>query len=117
MLIHVPPASSVLAMDVHKNSISTAMPGSTSLVTDRIGTDEESVRRLVARFDDPLRVWACYEAPRSATGAASRRPPCSWASCRLPRIAGTPPSGPLVTPRRPRFRPLPAGRRSTIDWR
>ncbi len=44
MLIHVPPDSSVLAMDVHKNSISTAIlePGSTSLVTDRIGTDEES---------------------------------------------------------------------------
>ena len=64
MLIHVPPGCPVLAMDVHKNSISTAVlePGSTSPVLDRVGTDEESLRRLLARFERPERVWACYEA-------------------------------------------------------
>jgi len=51
-------------MDVHKLSISAAVlpPGATSPVVDKIGTDDESVRRLVARFEDPRRVWACYEA-------------------------------------------------------
>ena len=49
MLVHVPREASVLAMDVHKNSISTATlePGSTSMVTDRVGTDDDEVRRLV----------------------------------------------------------------------
>jgi transposase len=51
-------------MDVHKNSISTAVlePGGSSVVVDKIGADDESVRRLVARFVEPWRVWACYEA-------------------------------------------------------
>ena len=51
-------------MDVHKNSISAAVleAGATSPVADRVGTDDESVRRLLARFEDPRRVWACYEA-------------------------------------------------------
>jgi transposase len=51
-------------MDVHKNSISTALlePGSESPVLDKLSSDDESVRRLIARFDDPGRVWACYEA-------------------------------------------------------
>ena len=64
MLIHVPPDARVLAMDVHKSTISTAVlePGDTSPVIDKISADDESVRRLVARFDDPGRVWACYEA-------------------------------------------------------
>jgi len=63
-VIHVPSDVVVLAMDVHKKSISTAVlePGVTSVAMDRIGTDDESVRRLVARFADPSRVWACYEA-------------------------------------------------------
>lgn len=63
-VIHVPSDVVVLAMDVHKNSISTAVlePDVTLVVMDRIGTDDESVRRLVARFPDPSRVWACYEA-------------------------------------------------------
>ena len=54
----------VLAMDVHKNTISTGVlePGSTSPVVDKISSDDESVRRLIARFDGPGRVWACYEA-------------------------------------------------------
>src|SRR4051794_19907059 len=51
-------------MDVHKNSISTAVlePGSSVPLVDKIGSDDEMVRRLIARFDDPARVWACYEA-------------------------------------------------------
>lgn len=62
--IHVPPEATVLAMDVHKRSISTAVlePDSTTVPVDRISTDEEAVARLIRRFDDPSRVWACYEA-------------------------------------------------------
>lgn len=63
-LIHVPPGVTVLAMDVHKNSISTGVlePGSSVALVDKISSDDEMVRRLIARFDDPARVWACYEA-------------------------------------------------------
>lgn len=51
-------------MDVHKNTISTGVlePGSMQVLVDKISTDDESIRRLIARFDDPNRVWACYEA-------------------------------------------------------
>jgi len=51
-------------MDVHKSSISAAVlsPEATSPVVDKISSDDESVRRLVGRFEDPGRVWACYEA-------------------------------------------------------
>ena len=64
MLIHVPHDSPVLAMDVHKNSFSAGVleAGSTTPVIDRIAADDDSLRRLIARFDDPSRVWACYEA-------------------------------------------------------
>jgi transposase len=64
VLIHVPPDKTVLAMDVHKNTISAGVleVGSTVPVVDKTSTDDESVRRLVARFRDPSRVWACYEA-------------------------------------------------------
>lgn len=64
MLIHVPPDAVVLAMDVHKNTISTGVlePGSMSVLVDRISTDDESIHRLIRRFDDPGGVWACYEA-------------------------------------------------------
>ena len=63
-LIHVPPEVTVLAMDVHKNSISTGLlePGSTVPAVDKISSDDEMVRRLIGRFPDPGRVWACYEA-------------------------------------------------------
>ena len=63
-IIHVPPGVDVVAMDVHKLSISAAVlqPEALSPVVDKIGTDDESVRRLFARFEDPRRVWACYEA-------------------------------------------------------
>jgi transposase len=64
VLIHVPPGARVLAMDVHKNSISTGLlePGSDSPVLDKCSSDDESIRRLVARCEEPGRVWACYEA-------------------------------------------------------
>lgn len=64
MVIHVPPGVRVLAMDVHKSTISAGVlePERVSPVIDKISSDEESVRHLVARFDDPSRVWACYEA-------------------------------------------------------
>lgn len=64
MLIHVPPDKTVLAMDVHKNTISAGVlpPGEQDPVVDKISSDEEMVRRLVGRFPDPAGVWACYEA-------------------------------------------------------
>jgi transposase len=63
-VIHVPHDLPVLAMDVHKNTISAAVlePGSVSPVIDKISSDDEMVRRLVGRFPEPGRVWACYEA-------------------------------------------------------
>jgi len=64
VLIHVPPEVCVLAMDVHKNTMSMGVleVGAVMPVVDKISADDESVRRLIARFDDPGRVWACYEA-------------------------------------------------------
>ena len=64
MLIHVPPGVAVLAMDVHKSTISVATlgEGSSTPVVDTISSDDQAVRRLVARFPHPGRVWACYEA-------------------------------------------------------
>jgi transposase len=63
-VIHVPPGVSVLAMDVHKNTISVALlePESVSPLVDKMGADDEMVRRLIGRFAEPGRVWACYEA-------------------------------------------------------
>jgi hypothetical protein len=67
-VVHVPPDVVVLAMDVHKNTISAGVlvPGSTSAVVDKISTDDYrssvSIRQLIGRFDDRGRVWACYEA-------------------------------------------------------
>jgi transposase len=51
-------------MDVHKATISAAvlLPGAISPVVDKISSDDESVRRLIGRFEDRGRVWACYEA-------------------------------------------------------
>jgi transposase len=53
-----------LGLDVHKNTISAAVlaPGADTAVVDKISADEDAVRRLVGRFDDPGRVRACYEA-------------------------------------------------------
>jgi hypothetical protein len=51
-------------MDVHKNTISTGLlePGADAPLLDKLSADDEAVRRLVARFEEPDRVWACYEA-------------------------------------------------------
>jgi transposase len=64
VLIHVPPDVRVLAMDVHARTISTGLlePSSNNPVLDRVSADDESLRRLIARFEEPRRVWACYEA-------------------------------------------------------
>src|SRR3954453_11183284 len=53
-----------LGLDVHKDSISVAvLPwGQDTAEVDKIFHDEPSVRRLVARFDDPGHLLACYEA-------------------------------------------------------
>jgi transposase len=57
-----------LGLDVHKNTISAGIlePGAETAVVDKISSDAESVRRLVARFDDPRRVRACYATVRSS---------------------------------------------------
>ena len=64
MLIHVPPGVRVLAMDVHKATISTGVldPDATVPVVDKISSDDEAVRRLVGRVGGGPPVWACYEA-------------------------------------------------------
>ncbi len=51
-MIHVPNDAPVLAMDVHKNTISTAVlePDSFAPAVDKISSDNEMVRRLVGRF-------------------------------------------------------------------
>ena len=54
-----------LGLDVHRDTISVAVlgPGREEVPTvDRIANDEPSIRRLVARFADPRRLRACYEA-------------------------------------------------------
>lgn len=53
-----------LGLDVHKNTIAVGIlePGADTAVVDKISSDEDAVRRLVARFDDPRRVRACDEA-------------------------------------------------------
>ena len=52
MLIHVPPGVPVLAMDVHKNSISMGFlePGSSSPVCDKISSDDDAVWHVVDRL-------------------------------------------------------------------
>lgn len=53
-----------LGLDVHRDSISAAIlnPGHERPDVEKIFSDEESVRRLVARFSEPRLVRACYEA-------------------------------------------------------
>ena len=62
-----------LGLDVHKDSISVAvLPwGQDCAEVEKIFHDEPSVRRLVARFDDPQQLRACYEA--GPTGYELRR--------------------------------------------
>jgi transposase len=53
-----------LGLDVHKNTISVGVlePAAETAVVDKVSSDEDAVRRLVARFADPRRLRACYEA-------------------------------------------------------
>ena len=53
-----------LGLDVHRDTISVAVlgPRHEAPTVDRIANDEPSIRRLVARFGDPRRLRACYEA-------------------------------------------------------
>jgi transposase len=53
-----------LGLDVHKNTISVAVlePQDEVPVTDKISSDEASVRQLIARFEDLGRLRVCYEA-------------------------------------------------------
>ena len=53
-----------LGLDVHKDSISAAIlnPGHEGPDVEKIFNDEDSVRRLIARFAEPGLVRACYEA-------------------------------------------------------
>jgi len=76
VLIHVPPHADVLAMDVHKLSISAGVlaAGAVSPVVDKIGSDEESVRRLVARVGSTIRA-GCGPVMRRA------RRVTSWPAC------------------------------------
>ena len=63
-MISVPPNATVLALDVHKLSVTSAVlePGSDSPTLDRLGSDRESIRRHVARLGKRRPIWACYEA-------------------------------------------------------
>jgi transposase len=53
-----------LGLDVAKNSIAVAIlrPDEVEPDTEKIGNDEASIRRLLARFDNPKSLVACYEA-------------------------------------------------------
>lgn len=53
-----------LGLDVHKNTISVGVlePDQEVPRTDKISSDPDAVRHLIARFDDPARLRACYEA-------------------------------------------------------
>ncbi len=54
----------ILGLDVHKNTISAAIlrPGEDAGDVERISSDNDSVRRLIARLGDPRRLRVCYEA-------------------------------------------------------
>ena len=73
------PETIFLGLDVHRDSISVAVlhPGDRSPLTEKIFADEDSVRRLVKRFEDPRSLRACYEAG-----------PTGYDLCRLLRQMG-----------------------------
>jgi transposase len=54
----------ILGLDVHKNTISAAIlrPGEDVADVEKISSDDDAVRRLIARVGDPRRLRACYEA-------------------------------------------------------
>ena len=59
-----------LGMDVAMNAIAVGIlpPGQELPVVERIAHDEVSVRRLVARLENPGRLRACYEAGPTGYG-------------------------------------------------
>ena len=58
------PETIFLGLDVHRDSISVAVlhPGDRAPLTEKIFADEDSVRRLVKRFEEPRLLRPCYEA-------------------------------------------------------
>ncbi len=54
----------ILGLDVHKNTISAAIlrPGEDVADVEKISSDDDAVRRLIARLGGPRRLRACYEA-------------------------------------------------------
>lgn len=73
------PDTLFLGLDVHRDSISVAVlhPGDRAPLTEKISADEDSVRRLVKRFEEPRLLRACYEAG-----------PTGYDLCRLLRQLG-----------------------------
>ena len=73
------PETIFLGLDVHRDSISVAVlhPGDRAPLTEKIFADEDSVRRLVKRFEEPRLLRACYEAG-----------PTGYDLCRLLRQMG-----------------------------
>jgi transposase len=61
---HLHPDTTFVGLDVHKDSITSAVlvPGADVAVIDRFFPDETSIRRFVAGLGDPALVFACYEA-------------------------------------------------------
>ncbi len=53
-----------LGLDVHKNTISAAIlrPGDDVADVEKISSDDDAVRRLIARLGSPRQLRACYEA-------------------------------------------------------
>jgi transposase len=58
------PDAIFVGLDVHRDSISAGVlhPGDRAPVVEKIFADEDSVRRLLKRFEDPRLLRVCYEA-------------------------------------------------------
>lgn len=56
--------STILGLDVHKNTISAGilLPGQDVADVEKISSDDDAVRRLLARLGPPRQLRACYEA-------------------------------------------------------
>jgi transposase len=92
-----------LGLDVHKNTISVGVlePDVQVPVTDKISSDPDAVRRLVARFNDPGRLRACYEAGPTGYELA-RQLRCLGVSCEViaPSLIPTAPGDRVKTDKR-----------------
>jgi transposase len=53
-----------LGLDVHKNTISVGVlePDAELPIVEKISSDDDSVRRLISRFENLRRLRVCYEA-------------------------------------------------------